>query len=193
MSHAATHALFESEALQHQGAVYHFALRLCRNSAQAEDLTQETFLRALRGFQGFRFGTSVQSWLFKICKNVFIDGFRRQQRLPVLSLDQAGPEGASALVEATGTTPRPDADEGISDEVLRELADLPLAFREALLMCDVEGLSYEEIAARMNTPIGTVRSRISRARAQLAERLAVYAGDLGFRARPATEKDPEAA
>lgn len=185
-SRAAVRARFEREALPHLDSVFNFSFSLTRNRAGAEDLTQETFTRALRGFRSFRAGTSAKAWLFKICRNLFIDQFRRREKITIHSLL----EGAEPLVadrtpderafEEQGTRGGLEYRELFADEVRNELADLPDEFRQALLLCDLEGLTYEEITEVMGTPIGTVRSRISRARSLLRERLACYARELGY-------------
>ncbi|MGE3164010.1 MAG: sigma-70 family RNA polymerase sigma factor [Planctomycetota bacterium] len=182
----AMRARFEQEALPHLDSVFNFSFSLTRNRTSAEDLTQETFTRAFRGFRGFRVGSSAKAWLFKICRNLFIDQYRRREKVNVHALV----DGADPVVhdrsfdertfEERGTRGGLEYRELFTDEVRDELADLPEEFRQALLLCDLEGLTYEEITEVMGTPIGTVRSRISRARSLLRERLCGYARDLGY-------------
>lgn len=178
--------MFEQVAMPHIGAVYNFAMSLTRNPGNAEDLAQDTFLNAFRRFQSFSVGTNCKAWLFKICKNLFIDGYRERRRRPQhQEIDTADPAGHDPQGDVMALENREIENEEIfldlfGDEINRFLQELPEDFRHALVMCDVEGLTYQEIAESMDTPIGTVRSRISRARGILRERLEEYAADLGY-------------
>lgn len=178
--------LFEQVALPHLGAVYQFALGLTGNHTSAEDLVQETFLNAYRSFDRFQIGTNCKAWLFRICKNSFIDGYREQKRRPRHQAVETAEPGAFDAPHDTQAFERLNIDQEdlfldlFGDEVNRFLAELPAEFRQAMLLCDLEGLSYEEIADTLEIPIGTVRSRISRARSFLRERLEDYAKDLGY-------------
>lgn len=181
---------FEREALPHFDSVFNFSYSLTRNRSAAEDLAQETFLRAIRGFSGFRIGSSCKAWLFKICRNLFIDQFRRRSKVPMQSLGD-GPDPVvhdrsldRISLEERGTEAGQSYHELFTDEVERELSELPEEFRQALLLCDLEGLSYEEITQVMDTPLGTVRSRISRARSFLRDRLEGYAREVGYLREP---------
>ncbi len=193
---------FEKEALPYLDAVYNFAFSLTRDCVLAEDLAQETFLHAFRGFRNYKIGTRCKAWLFKICKNLFIDQFRRRVRVPEQVLVETLEAASLDLPHDTRTLEiHGIVNEGVyadlfGDEIQRHLAELPTSFREALLLCDLEGLSYQEIAKVINKPIGTVRSRISRARSFLRERLGKYAQNLRFfRDRvpedPSSEDKPE--
>lgn len=154
---------FEEEALPCLDAVYRFALRLSRgNEVEAADIVQETFLRAYRAFDRFQPGTSARAWLHTILQRVRIDVFRRARRRP-------------ETVELTGEGPsvRPSQDALTAGHDLeRALRELPEAFRTAVVLRDVEELSYAEIAAVLGVPMGTVMSRIHRGRALLREALA---------------------
>ena len=177
---------FEKEALPYLDAVYNFAISLTRNGVVAEDLTQDTFLLAFRGFRKFQIGSNCKAWLFKICKNRFIDQLRRRARVPqqvqVETLEAASldPPVDTRSLEEHGIRKEEIDTDLFGDEIHRHLAELPESSREALLLCDLEGLSYQEIANVMNTPVGTVRSRISRARSFLRKRWEIYAEELGF-------------
>ena len=185
---------FEKEALPHLRAVYNFALSLSRDTAVADDLTQDTFLHAFRGFDNYRVGSSCKAWLMRICRNLFIDRIRKHNRRPAHvpvdavepTVEDAGLERqALAALQETNDPKAVTRSLGIlndlfGDEVNEQLSQLPTEFREALLLCDVEGLSYKEIHEIMGTPVGTVRSRISRARHFLRERLESYARNLGL-------------
>ena len=181
---------FENEAVPYLSSVYNFALSLSRNPTVAEDLTQDTFLHAFRGFHNFKIGTSCRAWLMKICKNLFIDRIRRHGRRPSrVGLDNVEPEHndasreVRAMLSSSMTSSWEDDDtllDLFGDEINQHLEELPEEFRQALLLADIDGLSYNEITEIMGTPVGTVRSRISRARTFLRERLASYARNLGF-------------
>jgi RNA polymerase sigma-70 factor, ECF subfamily len=166
---------FESEAVPLLNELYGAALRLTRNPADAEDLLQETYLRAYRGFASFQEGTNLRAWLYRILTNAFINIYRKRQREPqTLSegeveewylYDKLGSEGAAASAEA-------EVLESIPDEDVQEaLAALPDQFRLAVLLADVEGFSYKEIAEILDVPIGTVMSRLHRGRRALEKRL----------------------
>ena len=154
---------FEADALPHLRALYGTAYRMTRNAHDAEDLVQETFLRAYRGFHRFEAGTNIRAWLFTILHRVRTDAFRQAGRSP-------------RTVEMTGqgpAVPAPQDALASGGEVLeRALLALPEAFRAAVVLRDVEDLSYEEIAQALDVPIGTVMSRIHRGRGLLRAALA---------------------
>lgn len=166
---------FEREAMPHLDAVYRFALSLTRDAAEADDLVQETYLKALRAFDGFEEGTNCKAWLFRILRNTFINRLRSGSR-------EVGVEDAAELLQATslvGWSERsfyrgPEANALLSatrEQLEAALEALPTDFRTAVVLADVEGLSYKEIADIMNTPIGTVMSRLFRGRRLMRERL----------------------
>ncbi|MFM7718200.1 MAG: sigma-70 family RNA polymerase sigma factor [Actinomycetota bacterium] len=166
---------FERDVLPLVPGLFAAALRMTRNRADAEDLLQETTLRAFRGFAGFEDGTNVRAWLYRILTNTFINDYRRRQRQPVtISEEEApewfvherlGPDGAEPSAEQEVLDRIPDAD------VTAALEALPDAFRIAVLLADVEGFSYREIAEMVGVPIGTVMSRLHRGRKALREAL----------------------
>ncbi|MGE4602843.1 MAG: sigma-70 family RNA polymerase sigma factor [Planctomycetota bacterium] len=177
--------LFEEITLPHVDDVFRFALGLTRNRAQAEDLVQDTFLKAFKAFDRFRAGSNAKSWLFRICKNHFIDLYREKARRPhhssaVEELAVDSPRRSIEVFERDGIENEETFLDLFGDEVNRYLLELPEPFRRAVLLCDLEGLSYEEISEVLDVPIGTVRSRISRGRAFLKERLVNYAHELGY-------------
>lgn len=160
-------AAFEAIALAAAPALVRTARRLA-GSGEADDLVQETFLRAYRTFDGFQPGTNGKAWLFTILYSIVANRWRQQARRPsVQSLDDVDRRFAEAIA---GNLPSPDAiyDRAETRAAIdRALATLPEEFRAAVLLVDIEGLSYEEAAAVMASPVGTVRSRLARARRQM--------------------------
>ena len=175
-----TAARFESEALPFMGALYHKALVLTRRPEDAGDLVQETFLRAFRNFSGFAEGTNCKAWLFTIQYSIFVNKYRKAQREPeLLSIDEMD-ESFHRAIEDTSW----ENDFAVLDwkepEVDAALGKLPEGFRAAVLLVDVEELSYEEAAVVLDCPVGTLRSRLSRARRMLFVELRDYARTKGF-------------
>ncbi|MEP9381491.1 RNA polymerase sigma factor SigE [Nocardioides sp. KR10-350] len=153
---------------QHSDRVYRLAYRLTGNRPDAEDLTQEVFVRVFRSLDSYSPGT-FEGWLHRITTNLFLDQARRKQRI---RFDALSDERAQRL---TSSGPTPDdayTDQRFDDDIEHALATLPPDFRAAVVLCDVEGLSYEEIAQILGAKLGTVRSRIHRGRAMLREALA---------------------
>ncbi|GIV02372.1 MAG: sigma-70 family RNA polymerase sigma factor [Armatimonadetes bacterium] len=161
--------LFERLLEETHQQVFHLALRLTGSRADAEDLVQESFLRAYRFFHRYDESLPFTSWVYKIMMNAYIDEMRRRGRLKVSSLDQPHPETGSAWeVRDDASSPEETLLQGEIDEDVQEaLNRMTPEFRMAVLLADVEGLSYEEISEVMNTSVGTVRSRIHRGRKQL--------------------------
>ncbi len=173
--------------MEYMPALYTAALRMTRNSADAEDLVQETFLRAYRGFGGFEEGTNLKAWLYKILTNTFINSYRAAKRRP----EKADVEDVEDLYLYRRLTSNPVAGTGRSaeeevfdhitdDEVKQAIETLPESFRIAVLLADVEGFSYKEIADITDVPIGTVMSRIHRGRKALQKALADFAAEHGL-------------
>jgi len=168
-------ARFEAEALPLLPGLYSGAFRLTRNAADAEDLVQETFLRAYRGFHQFEAGTNLKAWLYRILMNTFINTYRKKQREPqTVSDDEIEDWYLYSKMTEQGAEPSAEAAviESLPDEDVQEaLSSLPEQFRIAVLLADVEGFSYKEIAEITGVPIGTVMSRLHRGRKALEKRL----------------------
>jgi RNA polymerase sigma-70 factor (ECF subfamily) len=175
---------FEDEALPHLDALYTMALRLSRNPDDANDLLQETVLRAYRFFHQFESGTNCRAWMLTILFNNFRNGYRKSSReQPAASVEEFERklENESLRAEAGGSNPETIlSGQGMEGEVETALAGLPAEFREALLLVDVEELSYLEVSGVLNVPIGTVKSRVSRGRAILRDMLASFAKERGI-------------
>ncbi|QYJ02441.1 RNA polymerase sigma factor SigE [Nocardioides panacisoli] len=153
---------------QHSDRVYRLALRLTGNRHDAEDLTQEVFVRVFRSLHTYEPGT-FEGWLHRITTNLFLDQARRKQRI---RFDALSDERAAKLASASAPPDAVYADRTFDADVEQALAALPPEFRVAVVLCDVEGLSYEEIATILDAKLGTVRSRIHRGRAMLRRALA---------------------
>lgn len=165
---------FEELVRRHHGAAYNVAYRMTGNKTDAEDLVQETFLRAFRFFQNYRRELPFESWLYKIMSNLWIDTLRRRPKKgPHISLDQTIGDTEQTLdFPSDDATPEESLmEQTIDSRVQDALLSLPEAFRMAVILADIEGLSYEEIAEIMNCSIGTVRSRIHRGRRAMRNKL----------------------
>jgi len=180
---------FEAEALPQLDAVYRFALRLSGSPAAAEDLVQETYLRAWRSWEQYTRGTRVKSWLFTICRNVFLRTEERGRRhADIVETESARgtAQGAASVVNPVwistlGRDPEADFFDSIVDEeVLQAIDDLPEEYRSAVVLSDLEGLTYEEMAKTLGVPAGTVKSRLFRGRRQLQKVLYEYAVEQGY-------------
>jgi len=178
---------FEDEALPHLDAVYRFALRLSGAPDQAEDLVQETFLRAYRSWDQYTRGTAAKSWLFTICRNVFLRRRERRQRHDEIVEEKVGRGGTGpnpvnpVWVSVIGVDPEGDFFDSIVDgEIIQAIEELPEEYRTAVILSDVEGLPYAEIAELMEVPVGTVKSRLFRGRRRLQEALYDYAVEMGY-------------
>ena len=175
-----TTARFESAALPFMGALYHKAVVLTRRPEDASDLVQETYLRAYRNFASFTEGTNCKAWLFTIQYSIFVNKYRKAQREPeLLSIDEMDEQFHGAIGQQNW-----EADFAALDwrepEVDAALGKLPEGFRAAVLLVDVEELSYEEAASVLACPVGTLRSRLARARRTLFVELRDYARTKGF-------------
>jgi RNA polymerase sigma factor (sigma-70 family) len=178
-------ARFEKEMLPHIKALYHFALRLTSNEDDANDLVQDTYLKAFRFFGSYESGSNAKAWLFRILKNSFINNYRKVSKEPN-KMDYEEAENFLNTNKSTGgygNDLRENIFKGlIGDEVSRALNSLPVDFRIVIILCDIEEFTYEEISKIIDIPIGTVRSRLHRARKMLRELLLPYALSMGYSA-----------
>jgi RNA polymerase sigma-70 factor, ECF subfamily len=173
---------FEEQAMVHTDGLYRCGLRLTGNIADADDLVQETYLRAYRFWEKYEQGTNVRAWLFRILKNCFINSYRKQSKEPMMSMyDETVPQ---ALADhSTGDN---HALKGLElhhhfdDEVAAAVLDLAEEFRAVVVLSDIDGLTYREIAGIVDCPLGTVRSRLHRGRKLLQAKLSGYAQTHGF-------------
>jgi RNA polymerase sigma-70 factor (ECF subfamily) len=186
----ADQADFEADAMQYAPQLYSAALRMTRNPADAEDVLQETFLKAFRAYHTFKAGTNLRAWLYRILTNTYINKYRKAQRRPsevelgeledFYLYKRMGEPGASASRSAES-----EVMEGIVDaDVKAALEALPENFRLPVLLADVEGFAYKEIAEMLDIPIGTVMSRLHRGRKALQKRLWDFASDRGLAEEP---------
>jgi RNA polymerase sigma-70 factor (ECF subfamily) len=175
---------FEDEALPHLDALYTMAIRLARNPDDANDLLQETVLRAYRFFHQFETGTNCRAWMLTILFNNFRNGYRKYSReQPASSAEEFDRkvEAESLRTDPAGSNPEAlVSGHGIEGEVEAALGGLPAEFREAILLVDVEELSYQEVSGVLDIPIGTVKSRVSRGRAILRDVLTNFAKERGI-------------
>lgn len=178
---------FQEEALPQMDAVYRFALRLTGDPDGAADLTQDTFLRAYQNWDRYTPGTKAKSWLFTICRNLFLRRQERSRRHDEIVTAVAEEDPRNISRESTVFLAIRDQDpEGAfwsevdDEEVLRAIEGLPVGFRDAVVLSDLEGLSYAEIAEIMDVPVGTVKSRLFRGRRVLQEGLYDYAVSQGI-------------
>ena len=176
--------VFEVEFYPHADALYNFAYNLTHNEEDASDLVQETYMKAYRFIDKYIEGTNAKAWLFKILKNGFINQYRKKVKRPK-KVDYEEIISYHDEDEGSNLTSYIDMREEIyqkmmGDEVTGAINTLPVDFRAVILLCDIEGFTYEEISKIIDIPIGTVRSRLHRARNMLKEKLTAYAQSLGF-------------
>ena len=195
----ADQATFADQAMEYMSPLYTAALRMTRNPADAEDLVQETYLKAYRAFAGFQEGTNLKAWLYKILTNTFINSYRAKKRRP----DESDIEDVEDLYlyRRLGGLEAATAGRSAEEEVLDHFTDddvkaaleaLPDQFRIAVLLADVEGFSYKEIAEIVDVPIGTVMSRLHRGRKALQKALLNFGIERGLTSRDGRGRDEAA-
>lgn len=174
---------FEREAVPHMDALYNFALKMTGDSDEADDLVQETYLKAFRFFDKFEKGTNCKAWLFRIMKNTYINKYRKESKEP----DKVDYEEVENFYENVKPSSTDSAhlekdiyDNLLDDELSEAINSLPEDFKTVVILCDIEGFTYEEIADFIDIPIGTIRSRLHRARKMLFTKLQKYAIERGY-------------
>ena len=181
----ADQANFENDAMQFAGQLYSAALRMTRNPADAEDVVQETYLKAYRAYGTFKEGTNLKAWLYRILTNTYINVYRKKQRRPAeVELGELQDLYLyRRLGEVSGASRSAEEevlDQFVDDDVKQALESLPEHFRMPVLLADVEGFSYKEIAGILDVPIGTVMSRLHRGRKALQKKLWSVAEERGL-------------
>ncbi len=176
--------IFDKEFLPHIGPMYNFAYRLTFDDDDAKDLVQDTYLKAYRFITSFEQGTNAKAWLFRIMKNSFINDFRKKSKEPA-KVDYQEVEtfyNSDDVDKAITTDLRVETvQDMMGDEISNALNSLDVDFRTVIILCDLEGFKYDEMAKILDIPIGTVRSRLHRARNLLKEKLRDYANKMGYK------------
>jgi RNA polymerase sigma-70 factor (ECF subfamily) len=191
----ADQATFEADAMVFADPLYSAAMRMTRNAADAEDLVQETYLKAYRAYPGFAAGTNLRAWLYRILTNTYINAYRARQRRPeVTDVEDVEELYLYKRVAASDGTLSRSAEEQVlsaitDDEIKAALDSLPESFRMVVYLADVEGFSYAEIAEITEVPMGTVMSRLHRGRKALEKALTPYAEAHGLAATPRSEQE----
>ncbi|MFT6854367.1 MAG: RNA polymerase sigma factor (sigma-70 family) [Cyclobacteriaceae bacterium] len=175
--------IFDNEFMPHVDTMYNFAYRLTFDEDDSKDLVQDTYMKAYRFINSFQQGTNAKAWLYRILKNSFINNFRKKSKEPakvdyqeVENFYNSDSVDTSATVDLRVETVK----DMIGDEVSNALNSLAVDFRTVIILCDLEGFTYEEMAKILDIPIGTVRSRLHRARNLLKQKLKSYASSMGY-------------
>ena len=184
MAKTKSQQIFEKELFPHMEALKTFAYHLTYNEEDADDLVQETYLKAHKFIENYDAGTNAKAWLFKILKNAYINDYRKKVRRPTkVDLDDliSIRDGENPNSHTFHDLRQEIFDNTMGDEVTMAMNSLPIEFRTGILLCDIENFSYDEIAKILELPIGTVRSRLFRARNMLKEKLKQYAINMGYK------------
>ena len=179
------YVVFDKEFMPHIDSMYNFAFRLTNDEDDANDLVQDTYLKAFRFINSFERGTNAKAWLFRILKNSFINDYRKKSKEPskvdYQEVETTYNSTEDAEMDATTDLRTETVQDMIGDEVANALNSLPVDFRTVIILCDIEGFTYEEMAKILDIPIGTVRSRLHRARNLLKDKLKDYAASMGYK------------
>ena len=177
--------IFDKEFMPHIDSMYNFAFRLTNDEDDSNDLVQDTYMKAFRFVNSFQEGTNAKAWLFRILKNSFINDYRKKSKEPskvdYQEVETVYNSTEDAEFESTSDLRIEAVQDLIGDEVAMALNGLPVDFRTVIILCDIEGFTYEEMAKILDIPIGTVRSRLHRARNLLKEKLRSYAKSMGYK------------
>ncbi|MBI9071523.1 MAG: sigma-70 family RNA polymerase sigma factor [Melioribacteraceae bacterium] len=173
---------FENEVSPHLKAIYNFAFKITKNMDDSQDLVQETLLRAYRFFDSFEIGTNCKSWLFSILHNTFINNIRKKNREPqIIELEKVEHYlEEKPVAESVYKLDNKKISAIFDDDISTAIISLPHRFKEIIVLRDIEGFTYEEISEKINIPLGTVRSRLNRARNLLQNKLFDYAKNNGY-------------
>ncbi|REG85456.1 sigma-70 family RNA polymerase sigma factor [Algoriphagus antarcticus] len=176
-------AIFDGEFMPHIDSMYNFGYRLTFDEDDAKDLVQDTYLKAYRFINSFEQGTNAKAWLFRILKNSFINEYRKKSKQPT-KVDYQEVEtyynSDDVHYQSTSDLRAESVKDMLGDEISNALNSLAVDFRTVIILCDLEGFTYEEMAKILDIPIGTVRSRLHRARNLLKEKLQGYAQNMGY-------------
>jgi RNA polymerase sigma factor (sigma-70 family) len=179
------HDIFNREFMPHINSMYNFAFRLTMDEDDANDLVQDTYLKAFRFIASFERGTNAKAWLFRILKNSFINDYRKRSKEPskvdYQEVETTYNSDDGLETQVTSDLRTESVQDLIGDEVANALNSLPIDFRTVIILCDIEGFTYEEMAKILDIPIGTVRSRLHRARNLLKDKLRNYAISMGYK------------
>ena len=177
--------VFDKEFMPHIDSMYNFAFRLTNDEDDANDLVQDTYLKAYRFINSFQEGTNAKAWLFRILKNSFINDYRKKSKEPskvdYQEVEAVYNSNEDAEFESTSDLRIEAVQDLLGDEVAMALNGLPVDFSTVIILCDIDGFTYEEMAKILDIPIGTVRSRLHRARNLLKEKLRSYAISMGYK------------
>ncbi|SFA87463.1 sigma-70 family RNA polymerase sigma factor [Algoriphagus aquimarinus] len=185
-------AIFDGEFMPHIDSMYNFGYRLTFDEDDAKDLVQDTYLKAYRFINSFEQGTNAKAWLFRILKNSFINEYRKKSKQPT-KVDYQEVEtyynSDDVHYQSTSDLRAESVKDMLGDEISNALNSLAVDFRTVIILCDLEGFTYEEMAKILDIPIGTVRSRLHRARNLLKEKLQGYAQNMGYNTDSTDEED----
>jgi len=178
--------IFNNEFMVHADALYNFAFKLTQDEDESKDLLQDTCMRAFRFINSFERGTNAKAWMFRILKNSFINDYRKKSKNPGMVDYQEvetfyNSEGNEVETQATPDLRSETVKGMLGDEITNALNSIDVDFRTVIILCDLEGFKYDEMSKILDIPIGTVRSRLHRARNILKQKLAIYGASMGYK------------